>query len=95
MADETKKAVSADAKKGADKKADVKKSKKAKLPLWTRIKNFFKDYKSELKKVTWSSRKDVMKNSAVVLVVTVVTGIVVGLLDLGLSEIVRLLGSIN
>ncbi len=40
-----------------------------------RIGKFFADVKSELKKVVWPSRKQVIRNSAIVLSVMVVVGI--------------------
>ncbi len=58
------------------------------------LKNFFKDHKSELKKVTWPSREFTVKNTIVVLVCLVVSGLVIGLLDFGLAKLVELLASL-
>lgn len=44
----------------------------------------------ELRKVTWPTRKDLMNYTLVVLVFMVFMGIVIGLLDLGSSELVKL-----
>jgi preprotein translocase subunit SecE len=52
---------------------------------------WFKDLKSEIKKVTWPSRKAVVNNTAVVLVTVVITSIFVGALDLGFYELVKFL----
>ncbi|MBO5701694.1 MAG: preprotein translocase subunit SecE [Clostridia bacterium] len=46
-----------------------------------KVKKFFSDYKSELKKVTWSSKEDVRKNTVTTIVVILVLVIVIALLD--------------
>ena len=46
-----------------------------------KVKKFFSDYKSELKKVTWSSKEDVRKNTITVVVVILVLVIVIAALD--------------
>jgi len=92
MADEKK--VNGAEEKSADKKVE-KKAKSKKPPIATRVKNFVKDYKSELKKVVWSPKKDVIKNTGIVLVLAVGVGVAVGLIDLGLGGLVELLGNIN
>ena len=46
-----------------------------------KVKKFFSDYKSELKKVTWSSKEDVRKNTITVVVVILALVIVIALLD--------------
>ncbi len=56
---------------------------------------FIVDTISELKKVTWLTRRETAYLTALVLLVAVSAGIVLGLIDLGLSELVDrlLLGS--
>ena len=44
---------------------------------------------AELKKVTWLTRREALYLSGLVLLMAVSVGIVLGLLDLGLSEIVE------
>jgi preprotein translocase SecE subunit len=64
---------------------------------YAEIKNLFSkigSYKSEIKKITWSSKTDVVKNTAVVLVVMVAAAIVIALLDFGASTLIDLLGKI-
>ena len=51
----------------------------------------FRDMWHELKKVTWPSRKDLINYTLIVLASIVFMGVVIGLLDLGSSELVRLL----
>lgn len=53
---------------------------------------FFKDIYSELKKVTWPTPKDLLKNSGAVIAFIIVTAIIVGILDQGLTEIFKLTG---
>ncbi len=50
-----------------------------------RIAKFFRDYKSELKKITWCPFKTVKTNTAMVCVLVVILAIVIALLDLGAS----------
>ena len=60
-----------------------------------RIAKFFKDYKSEIKKISWLSRKDLVRSTLVVLAVLIAASIVIGLLDFAFSELVNLLSSIG
>ncbi|HOV69631.1 MAG TPA: preprotein translocase subunit SecE, partial [Clostridia bacterium] len=52
---------------------------------------FFKDVFHELKKVTWPSRKEVRINATTVLVITLISAIIIGLLDWGMSSLYRLI----
>ena len=47
-----------------------------------KVKKFFSDYKSELKKVTWSSKEDVRRNTITVIVVIVALVVVIAILDI-------------
>ena len=51
--------------------------------------SFIGDTIAELKKVTWLTRREALYLSGLVLLVAVSVGIVLGLLDLGLSEMVE------
>jgi preprotein translocase SecE subunit len=51
--------------------------------------NFFSDTISELKKVTWLSRREVIYLSCVVLLVTVAVGIVLALVDFGFTRLIE------
>ncbi len=78
-------------KKAVDKKADgAKRPKKAKVGLFSRIKRFFKDLRSETKKVVWPTKKQIINNTIVVIVVMLCLGIVIWGLDAGLSALVNL-----
>jgi preprotein translocase subunit SecE len=52
-------------------------------------KQFLREVKQELKKVTWPSRKDALSGTAVVLVAVFVIAIFLGIVDSGLSSLVR------
>jgi len=47
----------------------------------TRVAKFFRDTKSELKKVVWPSKADVKSNTIVVLVVVAIAAVVMIVLD--------------
>ncbi len=47
-----------------------------------KVQKFFSDYKSELKKVTWSSKQDVKRNTIIVIVIVAALAIAIALLDI-------------
>ena len=49
---------------------------------------WFRELKSEFKKVVWPTKKQILKNTAVVLVVLLAVGIVVGLLDFAFEKLI-------
>ena len=60
----------------------------AKKPgVFKRIFGFFKGMRSELKKVTWPSFRQVVNNTLVVLAVVIAAGVFIGLVDYGFSEL--------
>ncbi len=61
-------------------------TKQKKPSIWTKIKKFWKDYRSEFKKLVWPTPKQLLKNSAVVLVSVIVVGAVLSLVDFGLNR---------
>ena len=64
----------------------AKKEGKEKLGFFAKIAKFFRDYKSEFKKLVWPTRQQLVKNSAVVLVSVIVCGAALALLDFGLNK---------
>lgn len=52
--------------------------------------NFFKEVKSELTKVTWLSRQQTMRLTAIVIAVSVVVAIFISLLDYFFTKIMAL-----
>ena len=82
--------------------AKVEKAAKSGENIFTRIINWFpkaaraiaKPFKNmwyELKKVTWPSKKKLVAYSIIVLLFMLFMGVVIGLLDLGASELVKAL----
>lgn len=57
------------------------KPNKNKVPAGEKIKIFFRNYKSEFKKIVWASPKSVIHNTAIVLIAVVSIGACIGLLD--------------
>jgi preprotein translocase subunit SecE len=52
-------------------------------------KQFLREVKTELKKVTWPSRKDTLSGTAVVLVAVFIIAIFLGIVDSGLSNLIK------
>lgn len=84
--------------KKAAKTAVQAQSDKKKTSLFGKVKNFFKgiakyfkDTKSELKKVVWPSKKDVKTNTITVIAVVVAAAVVLILLDLIFGGAIHLL----
>ncbi len=50
--------------------------------IFKRIARFFKDVKTELKKVTWPTKKQAVKNTVVVLIFLIIIGLFIFLIDL-------------
>lgn len=82
MADNEKK-VSAETETKDVAKAGVKaaKAKEKKPSLLSRIGAWFRTTKAELKKIAWTPRKTLWKNTLLVLAAMVVLAVVIGLLD--------------
>ena len=53
------------------------------------IKKWFKDLRSEFKKVIWPTKKQIINNTGVVLAAMAVSGIFIWALDLGLSQLLK------
>lgn len=70
---------------------EVKASKGSKKTIAKRIAAFFKDYKSEVKKIVWPGIKDVVKNTLIVLIMCLIVGAFIWLLDFGLGKLLELL----
>jgi preprotein translocase subunit SecE len=59
------------------------------LAFWSRTTQFLREVKIELKKVTWPSRKETVASTAVVLILVIIVSSFLGLVDVGLSTLVR------
>jgi len=53
--------------------------------------NFLKEVKTELGKVSWSSRQELMGATVVVIVITLIMAIFIGVVDLVLSKILSVI----
>ena len=92
MADTEKKTEVAEAK--ADKPAKADKSAKKKDSFGKRTAKFFREYKSELKKVVWSTPKQTLNNTILVAVSVIVVSLGVGILDFAFSAGLTALGKL-
>lgn len=75
--------------KGSNSKKSKAKDSGKKQP--GKVAKYFKDLKSEFKKVVWPSKKTVINNTSVVLGSIVLMGIFVGLLDTGMFKLLQII----
>ncbi len=64
---------------------------KGRLSIPQKIVHFFRDYKSETKKIVWPNLKSVLKNTGIVLLMCLIVGGFIWLLDFGLGQLLSLL----
>lgn len=57
--------------------------------IMSKIGQFFRESKAELKKVVWPSRDDVVSSIKVVIISTIVVAVILGLLDFAFTEAFR------
>lgn len=69
----------------------VRESNGAKKTIPQRLVQFFREYKSEIKKVVWPGPKSVVKNTVIVLVMCLIVGAFIWLLDFGLGKLLELI----
>lgn len=76
-----------------EKKADTKPAKKAekKPGIFSRIAKYFRECKSEIKKITWPTPRAVFKNMGIILAVIIVIGLFIYGLDRGLYALLNLI----
>ncbi|MBP3580788.1 MAG: preprotein translocase subunit SecE [Clostridia bacterium] len=53
----------------------------------SKVKKFFRDYKSEFKKIVWPDKKDTLRQSGVVAATIVIVALAVFLLDTGFTKL--------
>jgi len=58
--------------------------------IFNKVRRFLRDARVELKKVTWPTPKEALASTSVVIVVVIVLSIFLGIVDLGLTRIIRL-----
>lgn len=86
------KAITADKPAKSDKPAKTPKASKPSKPnVFKRLGQYFKDVRSEMRRVVWPNRTEIYNSSVVVIVTLVVFGIGVALLD---TAVVYVLGAL-
>lgn len=71
--------------------ADTNNAKQKKPGKTKRMGNFFRETKSELKKVSWPSKQQLIHNTGVILVFIIVATILLTVLDIGFSKLFEVL----
>ena len=94
MADTEKKTEVAEAKADKPAKADKSVPAKKKDSFGKCTAKFFREYKSELKKVVWSTPKQTLNNTILVAVSVIVVSLGVGILDFAFSAGLTALGKL-
>lgn len=61
------------------------------MGIFRALSQFFGDVKSEFKRVTWPAKEVTLQSTGVVLFLTAVIAVFLGMVDMGLSEAVKLL----
>lgn len=69
---------------------EVKASNGEKITIPKRVARFFRDYKSEIKKIVWPGPRDVVKNTVIVLIMCLIVGILIWAVDFGLGQLLNL-----
>ena len=64
-----------------DKKKDAKAEKKSKPGFFARLGKWFKEMKSELKKVQWPTRQQTINNTLIVIACVIVVGVFIWIFD--------------
>ena len=59
--------------------------------MFQKIVQFLKEVQLELKKVVWPTRKDTLASTSVVLIIVIIIAFFLGLIDLGLTRIIRVI----
>jgi|GEM_PF-3528082 len=91
MADAKKMPKDSKPEKAATKKAAAKSTDKNKKPnVFGAIKQFFKDVKGETKKIVWNTWPNTIKDTGVVLMVTVIIGAGVWICDVLFRQLIEL-----
>lgn len=75
-------------------KAEAKAAKKPQAKKPNKVVKYFKDLKSEFKKVVWPSKKTVVNNTGIVLTAMIVSGIAIWGLDSAYAFLVKTLFSL-
>lgn len=66
-------------------------AKDKKPGLFARVGRSIRDMRGEVKRVVWPSKKQTLNNTGIVLVFMLVMAVFIGLLDTGLSALIKLM----
>lgn len=87
--------MSADVKSADVKSTNVKQSepkdKKPKVNFFKKVARYFKDMKSEFKKIVWPTKKQIMNNTLVVIVFMALSAVVIWSIDWVFINVFKLL----
>jgi preprotein translocase subunit SecE len=70
---------------------DRGKIKELLVTFFDKVKQFLREVKTELRKVTWPQKKETVASTSIVLVIVIIIAIFLGLVDLGLSKIIKVI----
>ncbi len=84
------KAAKSSEKKASEKKSSDKKAAEKKPSVFARIAKYFRECRSEVKKIVWPTPKATFKNVGIVLSVLLIVGLFVWLLDTGFIALFKL-----
>lgn len=71
--------------------ADTSVTKKAKAGFGKKIKSFFVETKSELKKCTWPTKDQLIHNTLVIIAFVAIVAVILSVLDFGFQSVINLL----
>ena len=69
-------------------------AKKSKSGLFKKISQFFRDLKGEVKKIVWPTKEQAKNNTLVVLTIMLIVGVFIALIDLGVTQLLKLFYSL-
>jgi preprotein translocase subunit SecE len=56
-----------------------------------RVVLFFREVKVEIKKISWPQRKETIASTSIVIIIVLIIGIFLGIVDVGLARLVKLI----
>ena len=59
--------------------------------MFAKILQFLQEVQQELRKVVWPTRKETLASTSVVLIIVIILAFYLGLIDLGLTRIIRVI----
>ncbi|MGB9757793.1 MAG: preprotein translocase subunit SecE [Candidatus Bipolaricaulaceae bacterium] len=61
------------------------------MSVWKRVQEYFRSVRAEVSRVSWPSRREIVTFTALVIILTLALGIYLGLVDVVLQHLLRLL----